>query len=418
MKNHFQVIIIGAGQAGLSMSYLLKEEGIDHLVLEKSKAAESWRSQRWDNFCLVTPNWQCDLPGFPYKGNDPFGFMVKKDIIQYIEDYKAFFNPPLHEGVQVHSVTEKGTIFKLETSLGVFTADQVVVAVGNYHYASLPKMSEKFPKDIVQIHSIDYKNAQQIPDGKDVLVVGTGQSGAQIAEDLHLEGKKVHLCVGNAPRTARFYRGRDVVAWLHDMKYYDLPIDNHPDGENVRDKTNHYVTGRDGGRDIDLRKFATEGMQLYGVLEEIKGEDLLLQPNLQKHLDEADRVAENIKRKIDAYIVENNIDAVEEKGYTPVWKPEKEITSINLTEKNIGAVIWCIGFGFDFSWVKYPIFNNKGLPVHTRGVTDVSGLYFLGLTWQYTWGSARFSGIGKDAQFIKDQILDHILMKSDLTLRS
>jgi putative flavoprotein involved in K+ transport len=417
MKNHFQVIIIGAGQAGLSMSYLLKEEGIDHLVLEKSRTAESWRSQRWDNFCLVTPNWQCDLPGFPYKGNDPFGFMVKKEIIQYIEDYKAFFNPPLHEGVQVHSVTEKGTIFKLETSMGVFTADQVVVAVGNYHYASLPKMSEKFPKDIVQIHSIDYKNAQQIPDGKDVLVVGTGQSGAQIAEDLHLESKKVHLCVGNAPRTARFYRGRDVVAWLHDMKYYDLPVDNHPDGENVRDKTNHYVTGRDGGRDIDLRKFATEGMQLYGVLEEIKGEDLLLQPNLEKHLDEADRVAENIKRKIDAYIIENNIDAVEEKGYTPVWKPEKEITSINLREKNIGAVIWCIGFGFDFSWVKFPIFNNKGLPVHNRGVTDVSGLYFLGLTWQYTWGSARFSGIGKDAQFLKDQILDHILMKSDLTLR-
>jgi putative flavoprotein involved in K+ transport len=418
MKNHFQVIIIGAGQAGLSMSYLLKEEGIDHLVLEKSRTAESWRSQRWDNFCLVTPNWQCDLPGFPYKGNDPFGFMVKKEIIQYIEDYKAFFNPPLHEGVQVHSVTEKGTIFKLETSLGVFTADQVVVAVGNYHYASLPKMSEKFPNDIVQIHSIDYKNAQQIPDGKDVLVVGTGQSGAQIAEDLHLEGKKVHLCVGNAPRTARFYRGRDVVAWLHDMKYYDLPVDNHPDGENVRDKTNHYVTGRDGGRDIDLRKFATEGMQLYGVLEEIKGEDLLLQPNLEKHLDEADRVAENIKRKIDAYIVENNIDAVEEKAYTPVWKPEKEITSINLREKNIGAVIWCIGFGFDFSWVKFPIYNNRGLPVHTRGVTDVSGLYFLGLTWQHTWGSARFSGIGKDAQFLKDQILDHILMKSDLTLRS
>lgn len=401
MKTHYPVLIIGGGQAGLSMSYCLKEQDIEHLVLEKNRIGESWRTQRWDTFCLVTPNWQCQLPGFPYQGKDPFGFMVKDEIVNYLEEYVASFQPPVLEGLTVKEVTknEAEDLFEISTSQGGYTADQVVVAVGNYHIATLPRMSAQIPSDLFQIHSSTYKNPSMLPDGE-VLVVGTGQSGAQIAEDLHLAGKKVHLCVGNAPRTARRYRGKDVVEWLHEMGYYDLGIHEHPDKENVRDKTNHYVTGRDGGRDIDLRQFALQGMKLYGVLTNVEGDTMSFSPDLKANLDGADKTSENIKRKIDAYIEQNHIDAVYEAPYQPVWEPEQEISSLDFKKANIKSVIWCVGFAHDFSWVKLPIFDEKGLPKHERGSTNASGLYFLGLTWQYTWGSARFSGVGRDAQHL------------------
>lgn len=236
------------------------------------------------------------------------------------------------------------------------------------------------------------------------MVVGTGQSGAQIAEDLQLAGRNVHLCVGKAPRCARLYRGKDVVEWLDMMKYYDIPVDKHPEGENVREKTNHYVTGRDGGREIDLRKFALEGMKLYGVLKEVNDAELVFDPNLKEHLDYADKVSENIKKRIDQYILENQIEAPVEPTYVPVWEPAGEVTSVLLQHTNITSVVWCIGFGMNFTWLKFPVLNEHGHPVHQRGVTDVDGLYFLGLTWQNTWGSARFSGVGKDAEYLLERI--------------
>ena len=246
------------------MSYCLMERGFDHIIFEKNRIAESWRSKRWDSFCLVTPNWQCQLPGFPYNGSDPQGFMQKNDIVQYIEEYAKSFSPPIKEGVGVTRVRKSDFQegFELTTSIGDFTADLVVVATGGYHHPNIPKIAERLPESIVQLHSSEYRNPQSLPD-KGVLVIGTGQSGCQIAEDLHLAGKQVHLCVGSAPRSPRTYRGKDVVDWLDQMGYYDLSVDDHPQKEQVRTKTNHYVTGRDGGREINLRQFALEGMKLY-----------------------------------------------------------------------------------------------------------------------------------------------------------
>lgn len=412
MKTHYPVIIVGGGQAGLAISYCLKSRQIDHVVFEKNRIGESWRTQRWDTFCLVTPNWQCDLPGFRYQGKDPQGFMVKDEIVDFIEAYAASFEPPVREGVAVKSVLKNPAtnLFEVETAEGYYTANQVVIAVGNFHYAALPEMASRFAPDVVHVHSSAYKNPGSLPD-KDILVVGTGQSGCQIAEDLHLAGKKVHLCVGNAPRTARRYRGKDVVEWLHEMNYYDLPIDQHPDGAAVRDKTNHYVTGRDGGREIDLRHFALEGMRLYGPLKNVEGSTLEFAPELKKNLDSADKSSENIKKKIDEYIANNNVQAPYEARYLPVWEPTEEAVTLDYQAANIGTVIWCIGFGVDFSWVKLPVFDARGLPRHQRGVTEAEGLYFLGLTWQYTWGSARFSGVGKDAEFLAEKIIESLVTK-------
>lgn len=405
MSQHYSVIIVGGGQAGLSISYCLKERGIDHIIFEKNQVGYAWREQRWDSFCLVTPNWQCQLPGFSYGGSDPQGFMQKDEIVQYVRDYAASFDPPLREGVEVLRLcrNEADNRFEVTTSIGEYTANQVVVAIGGYHRPKIPRSAERLPLQITQLHSSQYKNPESLPAGA-VLVVGTGQSGCQIAEDLHLAGRQVHLCVGGAPRSPRRYRGKDVVDWLDQMGYYDLSIDEHPQKEKVRAKANHYLTGRDGGREIDLRQFAREGMRLHGRLKDICGTQLQFHADLQQNLDQADAVAESIKTTIDRFIENHQIAAPIEPPYQPVWQPDMADLTLDCQQSQIQTVIWCTGYESDFRWVEVPVFDGKGYPGHERGVTAVWGLYFLGLPWLYTWGSGRFSGIARDAAYLADYI--------------
>jgi len=401
---HFAVAIVGGGQAGLSMSYLLKQRGISHVVLEGRRVAHAWRSERWDSFCLVTPNWQCRLPGHPYQGHDPEGFMGKDEIVAYVEHYATRFELPVREGVTVTSVRRRdgGVGFELGTSSGRIGADQVVIATGGYHRARIPDYATQIP--LLQMHSSEYRNAASLPPGQ-VLVVGTGQSGCQIAEDLHLSGRKVHLAVGSAPRCARRHRGRDVVAWLEDMGHYDLPIDQQKNPEELRERANHYVTGRAGGHDLDLRRFALEGMKLYGPAESFAQGKLRFLPKLRRYLDHADDVYRSINRSIDAYIEKNGISAPPESEYVPVWEPLEEPRDLDLEARGISCIVWATGFVTDFSWVELPVFDARGRVQHYRGVTAAPGLYFLGLPWLHTWGSGRFSGVKTDAEHLLERIL-------------
>jgi len=340
--------------------------------------------------------------------------MRQHEIVEYLEAYARSFEPPLHEGVRVVNLSSSESLaggFELETSAGKISADQVVVATGGYQVPRVPAWACALPGHIQQLHSRDYKNPASLPDG-DVLVVGTGQSGCQIAEDLWLAGRRVHLSVGNAPRCARRHRGKDVVEWLERMGHYDLPVDQHANPDQVRDKTNHYVTGRGGGRDIDLRQLALEGMRLYGSLTGLQGGKLEFAPDLKRNLDAADQVYTNINRSIDGYISDNNIKAPEQPDYVPPWHPEAEVTSLALAKSAIRSVIWSIGFGVDFRWVRLPVFDDAGLPRHARGVTAVPGLYFLGLPWQHTWGSGRFASVGHDAKHLCEAVLRRAARRS------
>lgn len=403
-----QVVIIGGGQAGLSVSYHLKERGItDHIIFEKNKIAHSWKEERWDSFCLVTPNFQCRLPDHPYDGDDPEGFMLKDEIVDYVERFAAKFSPPVKENVEVYSVKRQGGVFVVKTSLGIWHADDVVSAIGSFHTPFRPHGAEDIPDDIQQIYATDYKNPEQINDGE-VVIVGSGQSGCQIAEDLHLVGRKVHLCLGNAPRSPRRYRGKDAVAWLEEMKYYETTFAEHPDQAKALSSTNHYLTGRDGGREIDLRKFAIEGMQLYGFVEGIDSQGFRTLPNAGEKLDIADKSYLGICQRIDNYIAENEIDAPIEEQYQPCWKPEVEHTGIDFSQHNISSIIWCVGFRPNFKFIDAEVFDMRGFPIHERGVTAMKGLYFIGLPWLHTWGSARFSGIAEDSEYIAEQILSAI----------
>lgn len=401
---HRSVVIVGGGQAGLSMGALLKARGIDHVIFEKHRIAHSWRTQRWDAFCLVTPNWQCQLPGFPYQGAEPDGFMPRDEIVAYIEAFAEKIDAPIREGV---SVTRVGRHvaggFVVETSEGDVTADAVVLAVSAYHIPNLPRLAERVSDEVVQLHSSAYRNPDQLPPGE-VLVVGSGQSGCQIAEDLHLAGRKVQLAVGSAPRCPRLYRGRDAVDWLADLGQYDLPVEDHPLKEKVRRNANHYLTGRDGGRDIDLRKFAAEGMRLHGRLKDIREGSLVFGDDLARNLDNADAVYNGICRLIDKHIAEAGIDAPAGRLYEPVWQPAETATRLDPNATGIGSIIWATGFRSDWSWVDLPVFDGSGYPTHRRGVTSMDGLYVLGLPWLHTWGSGRFVGVGRDAAFLTDQI--------------
>jgi putative flavoprotein involved in K+ transport len=402
---HREVVVVGGGQAGLAMSWCLGAQGVDHVVLERERVGHAWNAQRWDTFCLVTPNWQCRLPGFSYTGDDPNGFMLRDEIVEFLRAYADSFQPPIEEGTSATRLRQRvDGVFEIGTDRGTVTADQVVLATGPYQVPMVPRSAERLPSDVRQIHSADYRNSDQLPEGA-VLVVGTGQSGCQIAEDLHLAGRQVHLAVGSAPRVARRYRGRDVVDWLDEMGYYAKPIDSIADVDAVRFRANHYVTGRDGGRDIDLRAFARDGMRLHGRLGEIDGAGMTFADDLTANLDAADAVSEGIKDSIDAHIAATGRQVATEARYVPVWTPGEQPGALDLRAEGITSVVWCTGFGRDHRWIELPIFDGRGYPTHRRGVSTVAGVYLLGLPWQHTWGSGRFCGVADDAEHLAEQVV-------------
>ena len=409
-ERRYGAIVVGGGQAGLSASYWLSQAGVDHVVFEKKSVMHKWREERWDNFCLVTPNWQCQLPGHPYDGRAPHGFMVKQEILAYLDGFARKTNAAVREGVEVLAVEREKDFFHVTTSEGGFLTDAVFLATSLYGDPYRPRCAERVPDSIAQIHSAEYRNAAALPAGS-VVVVGSGQSGAQIAEDLHLAGRNVHLVTGNAPRCARFYRGRDVVDWLTDIGQYEITVADEGMGRKRQD-TNHYLTGRDGGRDIDLRAFARDGMSLYGRLKDVANGRMMFEPNLEANLDGADRVYNGINALIDRYIADKRIEAPPGSVYEPVWTPDQEPEVLDLVASGVAAIVWATGFTPDWSYVRLPVFDGSGYPVNRRGITSVPGMFVLGLPWLWTWGSGRFLSVGRDAEHVVQHWLQAVGMVS------
>jgi putative flavoprotein involved in K+ transport len=396
------VVVVGGGQAGLATSFCLKRRGIDHVVLERDRVAQDWRASRWDSLRTVTPNWQLRLPGFPYDGDEPDGFMESEQVVDHLEAYARSFGCPLLEGVTVTELRPdpEGAGFELSTSDGEFTAGQVVVATGAHHVPRIPRFAERLPGYIEQVSSADYINPDELPEG-DVLVVGSGQSGCQIAEELHRAARTVHLCVGGATRTVRSYRGRDVAAWLQDMGALDVPVGAHRLGvQGVRARAEEYV----GTHDIDLRRLAREGLRLYGRLMDVDDAVLMFAADLKRNLDAADAAADATKAAIDEHIAGAGLEAPREERYVPVWEPGVQPRELDVEAAGIQSVVWCTGFDTDHRWVQAPVFDGRGRPCHERGVTDVAGLYVVGLPWLHTWGSGQFAGIASDAEYVADLI--------------
>ena len=404
MSEHINTAVVGGGQAGLSVSWHLKQVGREHLVLDRGKIGDTWR-QRWDSFCLVTPNWCCQLPGFPYDGDEPEGFMLRDQIVAYVERFAKSFEPPYRGGVEVRRVgpSSNGGRFSLDTSEGVLGTDNVIIAVGTYQKPSVPAWGSKLADDIVQLHTHDYRNPAQLPDGA-VLVVGSGQSGCQVVEDLLGTGREVHLCVGSAARLPRRYRGRDIVQWLHTTGFFEVLVDEHPAGRAIRFKPNAHLSGRDGGRTIDLRRLALDGVRLHGRLMDAEGYQVRFADDLVENLDAIDKACRERLARIDEYIAKSGVDAPESNLEPVDWRPAPEPETLDLRQAGISSVIYGTGFRFDSEWIDLPVFDERGYPRYERGVTEVRGLYFVGLHWLRTWGSGLFYQVGRDAEYVVNHL--------------
>jgi putative flavoprotein involved in K+ transport len=401
-----ETIVIGGGQAGLSTSYYLSQSGSEHLILEQaSRAANAWRNDRWDSFALLTPNWAIKLPGTIYRGNNPDGFMTRAEIISLFEKYIENFDLPVQYGTHVTEVTqpEDGKRFLVKTNDTIFQAQHVVIATGQFQTPKIPAFSASLPADVMQLHSGQYRNSNQLPEGA-VLIVGSAQSGTQIAEELYQNGRTVYLCVGSAPRVPRRYRGRDIFSWLSDTGFTERTVDKLPSLK-ARFAGNPHLSGRDGGRTINLHLFARDGVRLLGRILDAEDGKIKLAADLKENLAKADKAEADIVAMIDQYIEKNGINAPEEilpkhqDGYAL-----EEMAELDLKASGINTIIWAMGYNFDYSLVKLPVTDEEGYPIHQRGITQFPGLYFIGLSWLYKHKSPLLLGVGEDADYIASQI--------------
>ena len=407
MLHEIDTVIIGGGQAGLAISYYLRQEDREHVVLERAPAiAHAWRNQRWDSFTLVTPNFQVRMPGAEYEGNDPYGFMSLAQVIEYFDDYVKRFCLPVHCGVDAFSVEQMGPSYLVRTSEENYIAENVVIATGLYQSPKIPSYSAEIPEGILQMHSMHYRNPATLPQGA-VLVVGTGQSGAQIAQELYQSGRKVYLSIGSAGRVPRRYRGKDINDWFTRIGMFDTKV------EELKSPTDKFqahpqISGKNGGQSLNLHKFARDGVVLLGHVRDARAGHLILAPDLKETLAKVDQFEIDALKKIDDYIARMGLDVPAESvpklhdGYA-----QQGLTDLDLQSLDITTIIWAIGYDFDFDLVKVPVVDVYGYPIQARGVTAYPGLYFLGLPWLHSRSSGILFGVGDDAAYVASHIAAH-----------
>lgn len=406
MIGKIETIIIGSGQAGLATSYHLKQRGCEHIILEQAaQAGNAWRNDRWDSFTLLTPNWSFRLPGAEYQGDTPDGFMPRDEIVAAFEEYVERFHLPVHYRVRVTSVeqTAERQGYLIKTDKTITQARNVVIATGLFQRPKIPSFSADLSTAVTQLHSGQYSNPQSLQPGA-VLVVGSGQSGCQIAEELYQSGRKVYLCVGSAGRAPRRYRGKDTYEWLHLSGFLDRTVDKLPSPK-AQFAGSPHVSGRDGGHTLNLHQFSRDGVVLLGHLKGLRENTIWLAPDLKDNLAKADKFEAEIVKLVDGFIVQTGLNVPTDS--LPVLRDgyeTEEINELSLQSAGITTIIWAIGYTFDFSLVKLPIFDSDGYPVQKRGVTDYPGLYFVGLPWLYKQKSGLLFGVGEDADFIASAI--------------
>jgi putative flavoprotein involved in K+ transport len=404
-------VIVGAGQAGLGVSYFLQQDGRKHVVLERGRIGETWLSQRWDSFKLNTPNFMNALPGLPYDGPEPDGFWSREEYVRYLQRYVGHWHLPVRTGTTVVSVEQvkgRGDLIVTTKTGGQaeepMTSRSIVIASGMLQTPKVPAVRSRLPHRLTELHTATYRNAAALPPGA-VLIVGSGQSGCQIAEDLLSAGRTVYLSTSRVGRTPRRYRGRDILEWWIDMKILDVTYASLED-KSIANVPQPQVSGMGRyGHTVSLQHLARQGAVILGRLLDVNDGTLVLGDDAAANVRFADEFSRRQKDGIDAYLTRAGIPGPRLED-DPADAPDTQsacaspLRQLDLSRAKVSTVIWATGFTADFSWIHLPVLDAQRKPLHERGVSPVRGLYFIGFPWLHSRKSGIIYGIQQDAQYI------------------
>lgn len=397
-------VVIGGGQAGLAMSRCLSDLGIEHVVLERGRIAERWRSQRWDSLRLLTPRWQARLPGWSYQGPDPHGFMTREELIAYLEAYAASFASQVEEGVTVTRVERGESGFEVDTDAGRWAAHNVVIASGECDRPWVPPFAHDVPGDVHQVVTTRYRNPDQLPEGG-VLVVGASATGVQLAEEIHRSGRPVTLSVGGHTRLPRVYRGRDILWWLDRMGVFRQSADEVRDIRASRAQPSLQLIGSDDHRTIDLGTLRALGVRLVGRARAVHGRTVVFADDLLESVVAADAKLARQLGGIDAFIREHGLeDSLPAAEPFELYEAPEAPGALDLASEGIRTVLWATGYRRSYPWLNVPVLDADGEIRHEGGVTPVPGLYALGLRFMRRRNSNFIDGVGDDARFVASHI--------------
>jgi putative flavoprotein involved in K+ transport len=405
--NTTDTIIIGGGQAGLAMSRCLTDRGVEHVILERGRVAERWRSERWDSLRLLTPRWQSRLPGWRYRGPDPDGFMTTSEVVAYLDEYARSFRAPLHTGVAVTRVHGRGESFEVQTDAGAWASSNVVIATGYCARAAVPVFAAELAGDIDQLVPTQYRNPRQLRAGG-VLVVGASATGIQLASEIARTGREVILAVGNHIRLPRRYRGRDIMRWLDDLGVLRETADQVPDLEASRRQPSLQLIGSEEGGSLDLQVLQDRGVRLVGRMTGVSGHRAYFSDNLTESIGHAERKMHGMLDRIDSHLARLRTTRT-----FPVEPRPRAVAvptaprALHFRDRGVHTVVWTTGYRRDYSWLHLPVLDATGEIIHRGGVTPRPGLYVLGLQFMRRRNSAFLDGVGADAAELTEHLIQH-----------
>jgi putative flavoprotein involved in K+ transport len=408
------VVVIGAGQSGLAMSWCLAARSIDHVVLERGEVANTWRTERWASLTLLTPNWQSRLPGFGYEGDDPDGFRTMPETIAFLERYAKRVSPPLQTQCPVTAVRRAADGYEVVTEQSTWHCKAVVLATGAFNIAQVPKLSEAVPPHIAQLTTAQYRNAESLEPGG-VMVVGAAASGAQIADEIHRSGRPVTLAVGEHVRAPRTYRGKDIQWWMDATGLNDERYDQVENLRRARNLSSFQIAGYPDRRNVDLNALTSLGVKLVGRLAGIQGGKAQLSGSLRNLCQLADLKQNRLLNTFDEWATENGVGEAVEPPYRP--EPTRVEASpplgLDFDRAGIRTIVWATGFRPDYSWLDVPVLDHKGNIHHDGGVvTGAPGLYVLGLPFLRRRKSSLMDGAGDDARDLSAHLAAHLGARS------
>jgi putative flavoprotein involved in K+ transport len=403
--NSTDTIIIGGGQAGLAMSRCLTDRGVDHVILERGRVAERWRSERWDSLRLLTPRWQSRLPGWRYRGPNPDGFMTKSEVVAYLDEYARSFRAPLHTGVTVTRVQGRGDSIEVHTDSGGWESSDVVIATGHCARAAVPAFAAELAGDLDQLVPTRYRNPQQLRGGG-VLVVGASATGLQLADEIARTGRAVILAVGRHVRMPRSYRGRDIMAWLDGMGVLAETADQVPDIQSSRRQPSLQLIGSEQNGSLDLQVVQEHGVRIVGRMTGASGHQAYFSDDLADAIGHAERKMHGMLDRIDVHISRLRL-----RSTFPAEPRPRAVAvpvaprAVNLRANGVETVIWATGYRREYPWLQIPVLDAKGEIIHRGGVTARPGLYVLGLHFMRRRNSAFLDGVGADAADLANHIV-------------